>query len=299
MTLRVSLAAGHQKRRETMKSEIIYSSASVQIVTQPYLVGPELEVLALASSQDFARALPADLPADAVSLEILNGGHYYFVAPAVEAALGRPCAVSTVRAKRRQEPTGEWRVDVWDKGGADITTCSCVLIGDTIATGTTLMGTIRQLLAERTDLGLPFPDFHIFCIAGSSAVCFQPGIGEINGLLAAQGKSMTLYFANAKYNMADNGTDLGFVGAEYNAQAEAEINAKLGSFAGNMRCCVWDWGDRFREVRSHLTEIRHFYGADAACPAWLLEGIDARLKALPADSPRMAVPPVAPSDSDA
>ena len=282
-----------------MKDQIIYSAASVQIVTQPFLVGPELEVLALASSQDFARALPADLPADAVSLEILNGGHYYFVAPAVEAALGRPCAVSTVRAKRRQEPTGEWRVDVWDKGGADITTCSCVLIGDTIATGTTLMGTIRQLLAERTELGLPFPDFHIFCIAGSSAVCFQPGIGEINGLLSAQGKSMTLYFANAKYNMADNGTDLGFVGAEYNAQAEAEINAKLGSFAGNMRCCVWDWGDRFREVRSHLTEIRHFYGADATCPAWLLEGIDARLKALPADSPRMAVPPAAPSDSDA
>ena len=35
-----------------------------------------------------------------VSLEILNGGHYYFCAAACEAVRGQPCTVATLRAKR-------------------------------------------------------------------------------------------------------------------------------------------------------------------------------------------------------
>eukprot|EP00937_MAST-01D_sp_MAST-1D-sp2_P005192 g5192.t1 len=258
----------------------LYSAAGVEIVTQPFLVGAELERLALECSKDFARALPADLPRDAVSLEILNGGHYYFVGEAVEAALGRPCRVSTIRAKRRQEESGDWRVNVWDAGGADVNDCSALLIGDTIATGTTLVGVLEHLLEQRRERGLKLPDIYIFAIAGSSLVSSAPGIGRIDAALRAQGRCLHLYFANAQFNLASNGTDLGFEGALYEARAEREIRAKLGGFAPHMRCCVWDWGDRFRMIADHLEEIQHYYAAQPGCPDWLLDGIAARADAL-------------------
>ena len=57
-----------------VKSYIINSPAGCEIVTKPYLVGAELESLALQSSKDFITSL--DGAADfekPVSLEILNG----------------------------------------------------------------------------------------------------------------------------------------------------------------------------------------------------------------------------------
>jgi hypothetical protein len=42
--------------------------------------------------------------------------------------------VSTLHAKRRFED-GEWKVRVWDKGGANLGDYENILIGDTIATG--------------------------------------------------------------------------------------------------------------------------------------------------------------------
>jgi hypothetical protein len=54
-----------------------------------------------------------------------------------------------------------------------------------------------------------------------------------------------------------------------------------------MKCCVWDWGDRFREVDNHLAEIKEYYESVSA-PAWLLEGIAQRIAS------RAATPPDAP-----
>lgn len=55
----------------------IFSEAAASIVTQPFICGEELERLALEASRDCVRAAVdaagIDL-ADAVSLEILNGG---------------------------------------------------------------------------------------------------------------------------------------------------------------------------------------------------------------------------------
>jgi hypothetical protein len=59
--------------------KIIYSKAGIEIVTKPFLVGEELAALSKRCSMDFIQALPADTT-DVVSLEILNGGQYYYAA---------------------------------------------------------------------------------------------------------------------------------------------------------------------------------------------------------------------------
>ena len=126
--------------------QTLYSGSGVAIITQPFLVGAELEQLAEAASMDFVRALPEDLGANVVSLEILNGGRYYHVADAYQAVRGGVCGVCAVRAKRyRRAGTGAWEVEVGDPMGS-IDACTSLLVGDTVVTGTTLCGTLRRLL---------------------------------------------------------------------------------------------------------------------------------------------------------
>ena len=50
-----------------------------------------------------------------VSLEILNGGHFYYVSRAYTNVTGKPCPVASLRAKRHCVPEkNEWSVDVCD-----------------------------------------------------------------------------------------------------------------------------------------------------------------------------------------
>ena len=72
-----------------------------------------------------------------------TSGHYYFVESAFTSVTGKPCKVSSLRAKRRlDEESKEWKVRVWDKAGANIAEAGVVLVGDTVATGTTLAGAV-------------------------------------------------------------------------------------------------------------------------------------------------------------
>jgi hypothetical protein len=119
----------------------IFSEAGIDIVTQPYLVGAELSVLARASSKDWLMSLPPEALKGAVSLEILNGGRHYYVTEAYGDFLGARCPVMSVRAKRGhssannfggpahldknvpagteffQSPQSDWCVRIWDQKG--------------------------------------------------------------------------------------------------------------------------------------------------------------------------------------
>lgn len=161
---------------------------------------------------------------------------------------------------------------MWDEGGADLLQYSTILIGDTVATGTTLCGTIKAILQRFAAAGKTYPNIFIWTIAGSISVVNHPMLLEIDQELQGQGRELRLYFANARFNLADNGTDLQFIGAQFDGKAGEEIKAKLGAFLPQMRCAVWDWGDRFRNSGEHLEEIQAYYTQEQA-PAWLLDGI--------------------------
>ena len=115
----------------------------------------------------------------------------------------------------------------------------------------------------------------MFAIAGSSLVRDHPDILRLGAMLQRQGAQLHLYFANAQFRLAGNGTDLGFEGAEFEAKAEAEVRARLGSFLPEMKCAVWDWGDRFQHPEAHLEEIALYYKSVDA-PQWILSGIQSR-----------------------
>ena len=81
-----------------------------------------------------------------------------------------------------------------------------MVIGDTIATGTTLKGMLThagQKIANAKNL-----DVIIYTICGSDAC--EKHLEQIQHLF----KSISVYYANAKFKLNENGTDLEFVNAK-------------------------------------------------------------------------------------
>lgn len=293
-----------------MRVETLFSRAGCEIVASPFLVGPELELLALEASEDWVRSLPAARLAEQpppVALEILNGGHYYFAANAYERVTGRTCHVATVKAKRghasaetfggpahldRDLPAGtelwrsegsDWCVRVWD---ADPVPAGPLLVGDTIATGTTLAGVLRWAVAKMEAAGAVH-DIFVFSIAG--AADFADGgvlkkLAPLDEILKRHGREVFVTFANGRFALQPNGTDLSpcpELGAELVPSARALLEAQVGAeFLNSMKCAIWDWGDRFRKPLEHLEEVSRHFAALPACPAYIAAGVEERLAAL-------------------
>jgi len=293
-----------------MKVETIFSQAAVQIVVSPFLVGKELEELALAASQDFVRSLPSERLAQQpppVSLEILNGGRYYFVRQAYESVTENKCSTATLRAKRGSSlasqdlPSGtelwcsegsEWCVRIWD---VQQLLPGPLLVGDTVATGTTLAGVLGWVVAKMEASG-SVHDIFVFTIAGSAEWEKDGGVlkklAPIDEALQRHGCELHITYANAKFALQDNGTDLNpcpSMGAQIEPQARDKMEQMVGAdFLKSMKCAIWDWGDRFTKPLEHLEEVEAYFSAQQGCPEYITKGIAdsiARVRAEQAQSP--------------
>jgi hypothetical protein len=97
-------------------------------------------------------------------------------------------------------------------------------------------------------------------------------------ILKKRGASMTIVFSNAMFNLDSNGTDLGFEGAKIHDRAEKIFDKILGTFPrSNMKCAIFDWGDRFRAPTEHLLEVRSHFEKIKTTPQFILDGIAKRL----------------------
>jgi len=292
-------------------TKILFSEAGVDIITQPFLVGDELSRLARAASKDWLASLPPAALKGALSLEILNGGRHYYVTEAYGDLLGDRCPVMSIRAKRGhasaenyggpahlnkdipkgtelyQSPQSDWCVRIWEQKG-EIT--GTLLVADTIATGTTLAGVLGWAVQKMEASG-NVHDIYLFTIAGASHWPENPADGglmpkleALQATLRKYGKSLHITFANARFVLAKNGTDLGVLGADIEPRARALMSKRWPEkFLPYLRCVVWDWGDRFdaSKIAHHLDEIHTYYRAQPHCPPDLLRGIETRLAVLP------------------
>jgi len=288
-----------------MEVETIFSNAGVSIVTQPYLVGQELEILSQKASEDWIRSLDLSQISNPVSLEILNGGHYYYVADAYQAVTNKQCHASTLKAKRghasavsyggpawnnKKLPPGadlwqsqdsDWCVRIWDQSKW---VSGPLLVGDTIATGTTLAGVLGWYV-KKMEACRDFNDIYVFTIAGAAQWdsggkdgSFLDKMSSLDAKLRTHGKKLHITFCNAQFCLQPNGTDLAFKDAKWDLQAKALVEAKIPQqFWPSMRCAVWDWGDRFTKISHHLHELKEWFDKQKNCPAWIMEGIAERL----------------------
>jgi len=263
-------------QEKKLGSDIIFSASGIDIVVSPFLVGEPLEKLALQSSIDFIKYLNTKYPLDKIKvcpLDILMGGRYYQLPKALKTC-GFDCTPVEVRAKRSLVDD-KWCVKIWhDKKASTVTEeqtqkrlseADIVIIGDTVATGTTLKGVINHVGNIRKDKPC---DLYIFTIAGSDFA--ETNIKECAHLF----KSINIVYANAKFFLNANGTDLEFKKAKYHPKAEDIIKKKLNGFEVGMKCAIWDWGDRFTNIEHHVKEVKEYFETVKDAPKYILEGFN-------------------------
>lgn len=272
-----------------VKTVVQYNGPALEIVTKPYLVGDELLALSEAATASFFESTGlGSFAGPVVALDILRGGRFYHVHEAWERASGGKSRIETaeVRGSRYQDEAdgGKWKCRVYEEtaGGLElIRGARTIVIGDTVATGTTLAFVIDWLLEQRGADAGPL-DVHVFSIAGGdAAIARLEGVG---GRLAATGGQLTLTYANCVFGLADNGTDLGFDGkARWEPRAEREMLELLGDFHREMKCAVWDWGERFSDIADHLVPVNAYFAGKPNTPAFIAKGLAASVAKYPAD----------------
>ena len=301
-----------------MKVGTCFSAAGAEVVARPYLVEAELCELAQRCSEDWIRWLESQglIAADGatpLSLEILNGGKYYFSESAWNAVhpSQAPCGVLKLRARRGhasaasyggaahndknlepgmelyQSPGSDWCVRIWDIPET-LAFTGPVLVGDTIATGTTLVGVLGWLVEKMAAAG-SVQDIHVFTIVGASEWSAGDGgvvekLKHVDETLGKHGKTLTLTFCNATFGLDANGTDLSPCpsnGATWLPEALRMTTELVGDGfpLAQMKCGVWDWGDRFRKPLDHLREVLEHYEHLDGAPPYILDGLRERIAA--------------------
>lgn len=247
----------------SMRDEIFYNTAALDIVCSPYLVGKELEDKAFEASKEFLRGRNFDNP---IELVILEGGKYYHISDAFESLNGFRPKYMAMDSKRRFE--GNWDAVIKNMDLSQLESDQTILIGDTIATGISLHQVLNTLVEYAGRQEIDLGPVHIFTIAGS-----RDSLERLRMLPL----DLIVHFANAEYGLATNGTDLLFENAVFNPKAHDELHERLGPFYKKMKCAVWDWGDRFRNPKEHLKEIKAYFSSVDDTPDWLMKEIDKRL----------------------
>ena len=293
----------------------VFSDAGVEIVTRPYLVEDELSALAQSCSESWIRWLGEGglLKPDAtpISLEILNGGKFYYTQAAwTSVHPKRACYLLKLRARRGhasgatyggaahndknlepgmelyQSPGSDWCVRLWEIP-EKLEFTGPILVGDTIATGTTLVGVLGWLVAKMAAAG-SVHDIHVFTIVGASEWGLGDGgvidkLAHVDEELHKHGKVLSVTFCNATFALDANGTDLNpcpVKGAEWLPDALTKVKAQLDGFPlEQLKCGVWDWGDRFTKPLHHLEEVLEHYTAFKDAPSYIMSGLRERIAA--------------------
>jgi len=282
-----------QDEKTCISTELIESPAGLTICASPFLCGEEIVKYCQDSTTDFLKALTKKSALDdPVVLDILMGGRHYYLKKIWSDLFPRKkLGHAEVRASRYLGDDKNWGVRIWYDAEAAVANqdaedpfkytkdllrnAKTLIIGDTLATGTTMTGILKWILDLRSENPSAF-DVEIFSIAGSEK-CLD-NVSKLIPSFQKQKWKVRFWFANQSFNLADNGTDLEFIGARMLPSAKAFYDQRLGDFQKKMKCGIWDWGDRCSRVKSHLAEIEEYYHSQDNVPSFILEGIETAMK---------------------
>ncbi|SCL46003.1 hypothetical protein GA0070606_0902 [Micromonospora citrea] len=187
----------------------------------------------LSSSREFVRHIRDELDgADVAELIILSKGLVYQLAEAVAVEAGRNLPANLVSTSRVAVASDDATVEVsyarFDAGG------STLLVGDTVASGATIVAALRE-----------YQRFHavrrLYVLSYAGAL---HGAARIAGYCADSGIECTILFGLAAFGLAENGFDLSFLHPA-TVTRDAYRERARRQFAGKQVSAVgWDFGSQ-------------------------------------------------------
>ena len=126
---------------------------------------------------------------------------------------------------------------------------SFLIIGDTIATGSTLFAILHEIRREVDHI----EGIAIFSMAGG-----LPGARLLSKMEKIfGGTKIILYQTNALFGLMENGTDMPWLHPETITTPELKAKAidNYGEYLAEKWCTIWDWGERCNSSSKYLTTL--------------------------------------------
>lgn len=235
---------------------IIANPSSRQIHFNPTITDFELYKLSTECNETFLRfayrlgLFKETRAKDVCELILLSGGFYYHLNQAFYNVLGYSLPAAFIGVKRVLSPKPHGKI-TYDNLEA-VQKNSVTLIGDTIATGATLLDSVRYYLARRPQT----KKILIFTIAGA-----VPGAQRVARLEEEIRKTsdtkLYIFFSDGIFGLALNQTDMHYFHSDSILAPGVKLTAerRLGKVLGERLCVIWDWGQRNKDPVGHLQEV--------------------------------------------
>jgi uracil phosphoribosyltransferase len=245
---------------------IICSEAARSVLYSPNMAGKRLQDAMQKNSEIFARiasrhALAASKRASICELVLLSGGLFYFLNYGFkkEFSFALPQCFIGIQRQRVEGKPGTFRAVAGYENFESLPDNANVIIGDTVATGSTLVKGIQLLLDAAEDKGTSIASITIFTLAGSPEGARQ--LAKLNQSHIQKqhpGCKVSFFACEMLFHLMPDGTDLRFLMPDSIMPEESRQEAahRYGKYLSkNMRCAVFDWGTRCKNPREHYLEF--------------------------------------------
>ncbi|MCX8197632.1 MAG: hypothetical protein N3F07_00335 [Candidatus Micrarchaeota archaeon] len=248
------------------RTYIICSQPARFVLYSPNIVGKRLQDAMEENAKIFSMLLSKRELSEArretiCELVFLSGGLYYALNQGFKENFGfalQQCFIG-IQRQRVEGKKGQFRAIAGYENFESLPDGANVVIGDTVATGATLVKGIQLLLDAAEQAGKSIKSISVMSLAGSS---------EGARRLAKLAKShicpqhpscaVSFYACEMLFHLMPDGTDLRFLMPDSIMPEESRREAvqRYGNYLSkNMRCAVFDWGTRCKNPKAHLEEF--------------------------------------------
>jgi hypothetical protein len=249
-------------------SYILCSDQSRNILYSPHIAGKRLqdslegmgELLARMIGENF---LSGEEKGKTVELVFMSGGLFYNLNHGFKRTYGfaLPQCFMGIQRVRVDGSEGEFTARVGYENFESLLDGANIVIGDTIATGSTLYKGLRWLLTILEEKHYRLNKLVVVTLAGSLKGARR--LADMEKKIKFEHPQAKVHFVACEqiFHLMPDGTDLRFAGENAVAPEETALETKkrYGEYLGkNMKCAVFDWGTRCKNPKKHYSEFLEF-----------------------------------------
>lgn len=257
------------KRKDFPKNTYILCSKETRsILYSPHIAGKKLHDRMEKVSKLFVdiirkKALRNDKNDDLVEFVLLSGGLYYRITDSFrkECGYALPQCFLGIKRQRVEGTEGIFQAISTYENFESLPKNATIIIGDTIATGSTIIRALHDLGRASEEIGGKIKKI-IVC----SLACSTEGAKKLKKMEEEFKKKngnfeLYLIIAEQLFHLMPDGTDLRFLWPDSVMPKETQEYTlkKYGKTLGReMKCAVFDWGTRCKNPKKHYEEFLEF-----------------------------------------
>lgn len=254
--------------RHPSSTYVVCAEESRAILYNPHIAGKELQERMEKLSKIYVKvaneaALKGTQRANIVEFVLLSGGLYYSLARGFREVNGfaLPQCFLGIKRQRVEGSDGHFTAVSTYENFESLPQNATVLIGDTIATGATLMRAVADLERAVEEKDGKIDKMVVFSLACSADAAHKLKKMEEKMREKNRNFKLILVVSEQLFHLMPDGTDLRFLAesAEMPEETKKYTLEKYGEFLGKeMKCAVFDWGTRCKNPLKHYEEFLAF-----------------------------------------